>query len=187
MPPENEWLIVVDMQRAFADSPSPWAAPRFYKALAQVERLLPAYRGRAVLTRYVPPKALTGAWIPYFELFPSVLRPEDDPLWDLKPPTGAGAFVETRTTFSKWDERMCRPDRTGQPDRGLRGRDGMLRAEHYPGRRRSRPLRPSRLGRLRRRLSSRRRSGARNPRRLRADGQRGEDGRGPVWLSGKPA
>ena len=39
----------------------PLGAPDFYKALAQVERLLPAYRGRAVLTRYVPPKALTGA------------------------------------------------------------------------------------------------------------------------------
>ena len=115
MPPENEWLIVVDMQRAFADSPSPWAAPDFYKALAQVERLLPAYRGRAVLTRYVPPKALTGAWIPYFELFPSVLRPEGDPLWDLKLPTGAGAFVETRTTFSKWDERMAALTGPGNP------------------------------------------------------------------------
>ena len=107
MPPENEWLIVIDMQRVFADPPSPWAAPDFYKALAQVERLLPAYRGRAVLTRYVPPKALTGAWMPYFEAFPSVLRPEDDPLWDLKLPAGEGVFVETRTTFSKWDEPMA--------------------------------------------------------------------------------
>ena len=107
MPLENEWLIVVDMQRAFADSPSPWAAPDFYKALAQVERLLPAYRGRTVFTRYVPPKAVTGAWIPYFDLFPALLRPEDDPLWDLKLPASAEAFVETRTTFSKWDERMA--------------------------------------------------------------------------------
>lgn len=107
MPPENEWLIVVDMQRAFADPPSPWATPDFYKALAQVERLLPAYRGRSVLTRYVPPKALTGAWIPYFELFSSVLRPEEDPLWDLKLPASAGAFIETRMTFSKWDDRMA--------------------------------------------------------------------------------
>jgi hypothetical protein len=36
-----------------------------------------------------------------------VLRPEDDPLWDLKLPAGAGAFVETRTTFGKWDEPMA--------------------------------------------------------------------------------
>lgn len=115
MPLENEWLIVVDMQQAFADSPSPWAAPDFYKALAQVERLLPAYRGRAVLTRYVPPKAVTGAWIPYFELFPALLRPDDDPLWDLKLPASAGAFVETRTTFSKWDERIATLTGPGNP------------------------------------------------------------------------
>ena len=30
MPRENEWLIVVDMQRAFADPLSPWAAADFY-------------------------------------------------------------------------------------------------------------------------------------------------------------
>ena len=36
-----------------------------------------------------------------------MLRPEDDPLWDLKLPVGAGAFVETRTTFSKWDAPMA--------------------------------------------------------------------------------
>jgi nicotinamidase-related amidase len=36
-----------------------------------------------------------------------VLRPEDDPLWDLKLAAGEGAFVETRTTFSKWDARMA--------------------------------------------------------------------------------
>jgi nicotinamidase-related amidase len=111
MPSESEWLIVIDMQRAFADPPSPWAAPHFYKALAQVERLLPAYRGRAVLTRYVPP----GAWMPYFEMFPAVLRPEDDPLWDLKLPAGAGVFVETRTTFSKWDETIAGLTGPGNP------------------------------------------------------------------------
>jgi hypothetical protein len=136
---KNEWLIVVDMQRAFADSPSPWAAPGFYAALAQVERLLPTYRGRTILTRYVPPKVLAGAWIPYFAMFPSLLRPEDDPLWDLKLPAHGGALVERR------------------PDRRLRGRDRVLRAEHHPRRSRSRPLRPSRLRRLRRGLASRRR------------------------------
>jgi nicotinamidase-related amidase len=36
-----------------------------------------------------------------------VPRPEDDPLCDLKLPAGAGAFVETRTAFSKWDEPMA--------------------------------------------------------------------------------
>jgi nicotinamidase-related amidase len=112
---KNEWLIVIDMQRAFADSPSPWAAPGFYAALAQVERLLPAYRGRTILTRYVPPKVLAGAWIPYFAMFPSLLRPEDDPLWDLKLPADGGALVETRTTFGKWDAPMAALTGPGAP------------------------------------------------------------------------
>lgn len=105
--PDDEWLLVIDMQRAFADPPSPWAAPDFYKALPQVERLVAAYRSRVVLTRYVAPWPLTGAWIPYFELFPTVLRPGDDPIWDLVLEVGEGAAVETRTTFSKWDGAMA--------------------------------------------------------------------------------
>jgi hypothetical protein len=175
MPPENEWLIVVDMQRAFADPPSPWAAPDFYKALAQVERLLPAYRGRAVLTRYVPPKGPTGAWIPYFELFPFALRPEDDPLWDLKLPAGAGVFIETRTTFSNWDESMAGLTGPGNPIAvcGVATECCVLTC---PRRHRSRPLCPTDSGRLRRRLSPRRGTGARDPLGLCADGQRGEHG-----------
>jgi nicotinamidase-related amidase len=107
MAPTNEWLIVVDMQRAFADPASPWAAPGFRKAQTQVERLLPAYRGRAVLTRYVPPGAPTGAWIPYFDMFPSMFSPEGHPLWDLEVPARNGVLVETRTRFGKWDAAMA--------------------------------------------------------------------------------
>jgi nicotinamidase-related amidase len=104
--PQDEWLLVIDMQCVFADPPSPWVAPGFYAALPQVERLVEAYRGRVVLTRYVAPMPPTGAWIPYFEAFPSVLLPAHDPIWDLKLGAGEGVFVETRTTFSKWDEAM---------------------------------------------------------------------------------
>ena len=35
--------------------------------------------------------------LPISEPSLTIFRPEDDPLWDLKLPTGAGAFVETRT------------------------------------------------------------------------------------------
>lgn len=104
---ENEWLLVIDMQRAFADPPSPWASPDFYKALPNVERLVAAFRGRVVLTRYVPPEPLTGAWIGYYAAFPSLLLPADDPAWDLKLADGEGTAIETRATFSKWDARMA--------------------------------------------------------------------------------
>ena len=48
-------------------------------------------------------------------MFPSLLRPEDDPLWDLKLPAHGGALVETRTTFSKWDEPMAALTGPGAP------------------------------------------------------------------------
>jgi nicotinamidase-related amidase len=109
---EDEWLLVIDMQRVFADPPSPWIAPEFYRILPNVERLVDAFRGRVVLTRYVAPRAPSGAWVSYFAAYPSALRPPDDPIWDLKLAARAGDFVETRTTFAKWDDRMAR--RVGQ-------------------------------------------------------------------------
>lgn len=104
---QNEWLIVVDMQRTFADPPSPWASAGFYQVLPQVERLIAAYRGRVVLTRYVAPMPPEGAWVSYFETWPDLLLPEHDAAWDLKLPLEAGVFVETRATFGKWDAAMA--------------------------------------------------------------------------------
>jgi hypothetical protein len=106
-PSPTEWLLVIDMQRVFADPPSPWAAPDFYSVLPRIERLIGAYEGRVVLTRYVPPAPPTGAWIGYYEAFPTLLLPENDPAWDLVVSAGPGAVIETRATFSKWDARMA--------------------------------------------------------------------------------
>jgi nicotinamidase-related amidase len=105
--PLDEWLLVIDMQRAFADPPSPWASGDFYAALPQVERLVAAYAGRVILTRYVPPEPLTGAWVRYYEAFPSLLLPATDPAWDLKLAAPEAARIETRATFSKWDARIA--------------------------------------------------------------------------------
>ena len=105
-PPPTEWLLVIDMQQAFADAPSPWAAPGFYAVLPRIERLIAAYEGRVVLTRYVSPAPPTGAWVGYYQAFPSLLLPESHPAWDLKVTVGAGTPIETRATFSKWDNRM---------------------------------------------------------------------------------
>lgn len=103
----DEWLIVVDMQRAFADPPSAWASAGFYRALPQVEQLVAAYRGRVVLTRYVAPTPPEGAWVSYFDTWSDLLLPADHAAWDLKLPVGPGVFVETRTTFGKWDAAMA--------------------------------------------------------------------------------
>ena len=105
MPP---WLVVIDMQRIFADAMSPWAAPRFSEALAGVQRLLPAFSGRTILTRYVAPLEPTGAWLPYFEQWPFALVPQEDPLYDLVPELqGLDVRIETRERFGKWDDGLA--------------------------------------------------------------------------------
>jgi nicotinamidase-related amidase len=96
-------LVVVDMQHVFADAGSAWATPGYASASAGVRRLLPAFRGRTVFTRFVAPAEPAGAWIPYYRDWPDQLRPADDPLWDLTPEFASGDDpVVTATTFGKW-------------------------------------------------------------------------------------
>ncbi len=103
-PPRDEWLLVIDMQRAFADPQSDWSVAGFWELVPRIERLLPVYAGRVILTRYVPPHPLGGAWSRYFEKFPSLLLAGGDPAWDLMLGASAPSRVETRATFGKWDE-----------------------------------------------------------------------------------
>jgi len=104
---DDEWLIVVDMQRAFAAADSVWHVERFWEIAARIERLLAAYGSRTILTRYVPPASLTGAWRDYFAAFPSMELPADDPTWDIVIGVQAQAHIETRTTFAKWDANIA--------------------------------------------------------------------------------
>ncbi len=103
----SPWLVAIDLQRIFAEPPSPWASDAFPAAADGIERLLPAFEGRTVFTRYVAPAAPSGAWVPYFAAWPFALVPPNDPLYDLVPRFAAAvrrARVETRETFGKWDE-----------------------------------------------------------------------------------
>jgi nicotinamidase-related amidase len=96
-------LVVVDMQRVFADAGSAWATPGYGAASAGVRRLLPAFAGRTVFTRFVSPEHPSGAWAPYYRQWPDQLRPSDDPVWDLTDEFDAsGCPIVTATTFGKW-------------------------------------------------------------------------------------
>ena len=96
-------LVVIDMQRVFADPDSAWATPGYASASAGVRRLLPAFDGRTVCTRFVAPAHPEGAWAPYYRDWPDQLRPAADPLWDLTSEfAGLDAPVVTATTFGKW-------------------------------------------------------------------------------------
>lgn len=97
------WLVVIDPQRVFAASDSPWASPMFDATVAPIHDL--AARHRTIVTRWVPAvgDARVGSWRAYFETWPFADRPTDDPLFDLVPEMADldGEHVAA-TTFGKW-------------------------------------------------------------------------------------
>jgi nicotinamidase-related amidase len=102
-PAGHAWLVAVDLQTVFADPRSPWAATPFDRALEGTRRLLPAFVGRTVHTRFVAPAEPVGAWGPYYQDWPFALVPPTDPLYDLVPGLAVASDpVVTATTFGKW-------------------------------------------------------------------------------------
>jgi nicotinamidase-related amidase len=98
------WLVAIDMQVIFADTTSKWATPEYDRAAAGITRLLPAFGDRTIFTRFVAPAEPKGAWVPYYELWPFALVPQDDRLYDLTEQfQDIAPHVETRETFGKWD------------------------------------------------------------------------------------
>ena len=117
--PDDAWLVVIDMQRVFADPASTWATPEYARASAAIQRLLPAFRQRTVFTRFVSPEHPVGAWVPYYEQWPDQHAPDTASLWDLTdefgPAEGAGAPIVSATTFGKWGPVLAAA--TGRADR----------------------------------------------------------------------
>jgi nicotinamidase-related amidase len=105
--PPEEWLLVIDMQRVFAESASPWVVGQFDEVLAPIETLIAAYAGRVIATRYVSPQPPAGAWAGYFDRFASLLLPPEDKAWDLMLDERLPYRTETRATFGKWDSRVA--------------------------------------------------------------------------------
>lgn len=111
----REVLMLIDMQAVFARPPSPWASGQYPQAEPYALRLRSAYPDdRTAITRYLPPDPVTGAWVPYFEVWPFALDP-DQADYELMPGfEPGGAVLIERTTFGKWDAAsylaMGRPD-----------------------------------------------------------------------------
>ncbi len=102
------WLVVIDLQRVFADEGSPWQVPGFTGVLPRVRELCAQHPGRVVLTRFVPPARPGGSWVDYYRAWPFALDPAAAHLWELVPglpvsPEG-GVPVVTRPTMGKWGE-----------------------------------------------------------------------------------
>jgi nicotinamidase-related amidase len=95
------WLVVVDLQRVFADPGSPWTTPRFEEVRPRIRRLVEAFDGCVVFTRFLAPAEPVGAWREYYDTFPFALQPPDAPLYELVEDPGS-AKVLAATTFGKW-------------------------------------------------------------------------------------
>ena len=79
---EDEWLVVIDRQKVFAESKwSTWACAggSYYSTDEPFGRLAKAFGDRVVYTRYIAPIPPKGAWVDYFKNWPQFLVPPDDP------------------------------------------------------------------------------------------------------------
>ncbi|MEW2492348.1 cysteine hydrolase family protein [Streptomyces nodosus] len=102
------WLVVIDMQVAFADPGSAWAVPRYSEIEPVVKRLCDGFEGRVVVTRFVPDPAEPGQWARYYARWPTMRAPADDPLWDVTFPVPDSTPVVSLPTFGKWGGELDR-------------------------------------------------------------------------------
>ncbi len=102
-PVSSPLLVVVDMQHVFRDPESPWATPGFDEIVEPIDRLVGAFGDRVVFTRYGVPEHPEGSWVPYFELWSEVAKPERREWLELVEPW-ASRRVPTldKERFSKW-------------------------------------------------------------------------------------
>jgi nicotinamidase-related amidase len=102
-------LVVIDMQRVFADPDSLWHVPRFGDIVGPIEALVAAHMPRVTFTRFVAPAQPEGAWVAYYERFPFALEPPDAELYRLVPPMARHATAGTldATTLSKWTPELA--------------------------------------------------------------------------------
>jgi nicotinamidase-related amidase len=109
-------LVVIDMQRLFGDPASPWYTPGYPGIVDHVESLVRSFEGQVVFTRFVIPKDPRGSWVPYYEQWDEVTRPENRSWMDLTEPWALRhPPTLDRTTFSKWGaelRRASKPFRT---------------------------------------------------------------------------
>ncbi len=95
------WLVVVDLQRAFAEPRSPWFTPGVERVAGVVADLAPRFGARVVFTRFVPPRDIEGSWRAYYEKWPFAVATRDSDLWSVIGPWERAASIASHT-FSKW-------------------------------------------------------------------------------------
>ena len=105
--PRPPWLIVIDMQPIFGDPSSQWCATGFEAIVAPIVQLVERFADRVMFTRYIPPAAPRGSWIPYFEQWRFAFVDQRDALYGLVEPfPDYVRHISSRESFGKWDESM---------------------------------------------------------------------------------
>jgi nicotinamidase-related amidase len=100
-------LVVVDMQRVFADAASGWATPGFAGIVPTVAALVDAFAPAVTFTRFVAPAEPAGAWRAYYARWPFALQPPGAPLWEVVPELGPTGPTVDAPTFSKWGPELA--------------------------------------------------------------------------------
>ena len=95
------WLVVVDLQRAFADPGSPWFTPGVASVAGVVGDLAPRFGARVVFTRFVPPSKAEGSWRLYYKRWRFAAGTRDSERWSIIEPWDRAVSVSSHT-FSKW-------------------------------------------------------------------------------------
>jgi nicotinamidase-related amidase len=96
-------VVVVDMQHVFRDPESPWAAPGFDEIVPPIERLVGAFGDRVAFTRFIVPRHPRGSWVPYFDLWSEVTKPEHRSWLELVEPWASRRpRTLDKESFSKW-------------------------------------------------------------------------------------
>ena len=104
---QDGWLVVIDMQAAFANSDSPWFTPSFRIASEQIASLLPQFAERVIFTRFIPPKLIEGSWDAYYRKWVFAADRNDAALWGLVAPWQDRPTLDTHR-FSKWGSDLQR-------------------------------------------------------------------------------
>ena len=105
---DDEWLVVIDRQEAFAHNEwSRWACSdgAYYQTDKNYIRLAKAYGDRVAYTRYIAPQPPKGVWVEYMNEWPEFQVPSDDPMNDLTPETAElakGHPIASLNSFGKW-------------------------------------------------------------------------------------
>lgn len=104
---EDALLVVIDLQRVFADPDSPWSIPDFATLEEPVSRLLTAFGVRAAFTRFVVPADPAGSWRTYFREWSFALEPGAEQLFELAAPwSDYGRRPIDKPTFSAYGSEL---------------------------------------------------------------------------------